>query len=197
MTKYFTNHFESDMAIMYQIIDELEIKTSTDRRVAYKKYFGETPPKGSGSATWGYTKRSYLTPTRNRKPSIYKGLYETKLKSEKPELEDIFKEFASIYIPDYFFSEVQINKNYPIQPHRDKGNLGESYIIGLGDYSGGELILQVDGKIKMIDIKNNFFKFDGCKYTHYVNKFIGNRISLVFYTQKTKEQYIELSSHLE
>ena len=33
-----------------------------------------------------------------------------------------------------------VNKNQKASSHTDINNVGESYIIGLGDYTGGELV---------------------------------------------------------
>ncbi len=101
--------------------------------------------------------------------------------------------------PDFKFSSIQFNKNYKMKKHVDKNNVGKSYIIGLGDYEGGELIIYFDGKDNpptKIDIKNKFYTFDGNKYWHEIADFTGNRISLVYYNiikdgDRTKEDFIE------
>jgi len=97
---------------------------------------------------------------------------------------ELSKDLAAELIPDFEFSTIQYNKNYKIAKHIDKRNSGVSYIIGLGDYEGGELLVYFDGKDKPptpVDIKNKFFTFDGSKYWHEVADFTGNRISLVYY----------------
>jgi hypothetical protein len=86
---------------------------------------------------------------------------------------------------DRFFkyTSIQFNKNHQCAYHKDGNNVGDSYIIGLGDYTGGELIIyDKDGKnpIKN-DIKNKFVKFNGSIYPHETAPFKGNRITLVFY----------------
>ena len=44
------------------------------------------------------------------------------------------------YLPDDFvWSTIQLNENYLSRLHCDRSNLGRSYIIGLGEYTGGEL----------------------------------------------------------
>ena len=40
------------------------------------------------------------------------------------------------------FSSLQVNFNYAAKPHVDKNNLGPSYIISLGDHTGGELVVE-------------------------------------------------------
>ena len=80
------------------------------------------------------------------------------------------------------------NKVYPFTfkystiQHIDNNNIGESIIIGLGDYEGGELIVfDKDDKPRYIDIKNRFYKFNGSQYYHATNDFTGNRVTMVFF----------------
>jgi hypothetical protein len=97
---------------------------------------------------------------------------------------ELSKDLAELYIPDFNYSTIQYNKNYKIAKHKDKRNAGISYIIALGDYEGGELLIYFDGRDKEptpVDIKNKFYTFDGTKYYHEVADFTGNRISLVYY----------------
>tara|TARA_R100001463_G_scaffold16681_1_gene43144 strand:+ start:1062 stop:2468 length:1407 start_codon:yes stop_codon:yes gene_type:complete len=107
--------------------------------------------------------------------------------TEGKKAEEIFnlsKKIADENIPDFKYSSIQYNKNYKIKKHKDKRNMGVSYIVGLGDYEGGELLIYYDGKDKpptAVDIKNKFYTFDGSKYYHEVADFTGNRISLVYY----------------
>ena len=86
--------------------------------------------------------------------------------------------------PKFKFSSIQFNKNHRSSKHTDSKNTGISYIIGLGDYTGGELIVyDKDGKnpVKK-DIRNKFYKFDGSKFPHETAPFKGERYSLVFYS---------------
>jgi hypothetical protein len=41
--------------------------------------------------------------------------------------------------PDFHFTSIQVNKNYLSAMHVDKGNVGPSYIVGVGDFKGGKL----------------------------------------------------------
>ena len=105
--------------------------------------------------------------------------------------------------PDFAFTSIQVNVNYASRPHVDRNNLGQSYIIGLGCYTGGELwvhdetgneslALQEDiGLEKLyrkgtlwrgryIDICGKWAKFNGNKL-HCTKPFKGTRYSLVYY----------------
>ena len=106
--------------------------------------------------------------------------------------------------PDFAFTSIQVNVNYASRPHVDRNNLGQSYIIGLGCYTGGELWLHDDtgnqalalqediGREKLyrkgtlwrgrdIDICGKWAKFNGNKL-HCTKPFKGTRYSLVYYT---------------
>lgn len=106
---------------------------------------------------------------------------------------------------DFKFTSIQFNKNYQIAKHIDRFNAGKSYIIALGDYEGGELLVYFEGKDSpptKVDIKNKFFTFDGYKYYHEVAPFTGNRISLVYYsvekhTDIYKEDFIKKINNMD
>ena len=98
-----------------------------------------------------------------------------------PELFKTLKRLMFAYDPDFSFTTIQVNKNIVSPPHVDKNNVGPSYIIGLGDYDGGKLV--IDGK--EYNIRNRFKKFDG-RYGHWVTPFSGTRYSLVFFTHTFK-----------
>ena len=87
------------------------------------------------------------------------------------------------YDSDFKFTSIMLNKNIKCKKHIDKYNHNLSYIIGLGHYEGGELLLyDKKGNITdSINIKDTFYKFDG--HTHHsTNDFTGERYSLVFYS---------------
>lgn len=75
-----------------------------------------------------------------------------------------------------------INKNLKCKMHYDSANVGESSIIGIGDYKGGELIVESS----TIDIRGKVFKFNGSKQLHGTADFTGDRYTVVFYTLKKK-----------
>ena len=82
------------------------------------------------------------------------------------------------------FSTIQFNKNYMCKKHIDGKNMGISHIIGLGNYTGGELLIYYDGPDKdptSVDIKNRFYSFDGASYFHETAPFQGERHTLVYF----------------
>lgn len=102
----------------------------------------------------------------------------------------LFNEFSPE--PDFKWTTIQFNSNQKSKKHKDKNNIGESYIIGLGDYEGGRLKVwhNDNEEPEYVDIKNKFYKFDGAKKYHETEDFTGTRLSLVFFNllnEKSKE----------
>ena len=176
--KYFTGDFETDCYMMYMYLDEMELFT-TQNRQKYNK-----DKKRPISNVYGTTQFSHQVGWGGKKTMKEKdpnGGYKTKLKSLYPEYEEIFNEFVDEYVGDFTFNQVVINKNFEIQPHRDAKNVGVSYIIGLGDYTGGKLCIDNGDYTEKINILNKFYTFNGREKLHGVEPFQGTRYSVVFY----------------
>ena len=78
-------------------------------------------------------------------------------------------------------STVVVNKNAQFVPHTDSGaghGQSKSMIVGLGTYSGGELVVEGD----VHDIRYRCLEFDGWKQRHWTQPFAGERYSIVFFT---------------
>jgi len=100
-----------------------------------------------------------------------------------PKVYDLLQQLASIIqfekrtgVPCSTFCT---NRNFQCKLHRDRVNQGESIIVGLGDYEGGELQVLPFGAF---DIRYRFLQFDGSKYEHGTLPFQGQRYSIVFYS---------------
>lgn len=91
--------------------------------------------------------------------------------------------FAQQELPGVRFTSIQVNKDYRATLHVDKNNLGPSWIIGLGDYTGGRLWIDDDSKAgRAVDIHgSHWFQFDGNR-PHCVLPFRGRRFTLVYFT---------------
>jgi len=80
-------------------------------------------------------------------------------------------------------STIAINRNAQFRPHTDSGagaGQSTSLIVGLGTYSGGELMVEGDKH----DIRYKAIEFDGWKQRHWTMPFKGERYSLVWFTPK-------------
>lgn len=187
---YFTNDWNSDLSILESILDQVEFYSGTERKEMLKKA-NEKHIKNSGSMLYGTTWKSYLSPTKNREKCEKTGLYKTKVFSENPELELVFKEFASLYFPEFQWSQVQLNKNYTCPPHRDSKNVGESVLVCCGNFKGGLTCVDIDNKIVKYDARDKPVKFNGAKLLHWVERYEGNRYSLVFFNSNYKKKLLK------
>ena len=179
---YFIGDWISDNVIMTSILDEIDFYSGTERKLMIK-----VPEKVGGSMLYGTTWRGYLSPTKNRTKDEETGLYKTKVYDLHPELKDVFKEFAELYFPEFVYTQVQMNKNFPCPPHKDKKNIGESVLCCFGNFTGGETCLYIDDKIVKINSQEQPQRFDGSKILHWVEQYKGTRYSLVFFNNQKQK----------
>ena len=99
------------------------------------------------------------------------------------ELLRLSKALLKSHAPRYAFHSVTINKNHASAKHVDRNNKGFSYIIGLGTYTGGELVFDSGPYKGSHNIRNKWLKFKG-DHPHWVKPFKGERYTLVFYHWK-------------
>ncbi len=123
------------------------------------------------SATFGQVKARFIKNGNivERKPNI---LY--------PELYKGLKNIAETLFPDFEYNTITLNHNLKCKAHKDSRNVGNSIILGFGNYEGGKL--NVEGE--SIDIKYKPFKFNGAEKTHYTEDFTKERWSAVYFYRK-------------
>lgn len=113
---------------------------------------------------------------------FYKGTLQSSSYTKKyPHMMLIFKEFMDQHYPDFEFKSVYVNKNTICKKHLDSKNVGESLLVGLGLYTGGQTILYIEDKPKAFHIKTNSIIFNGSEILHESKPFKGIRYSLVFF----------------
>ena len=194
---YLTSVFHADVGIVFQMLEEIEFYSGTERQ----KMIRHKNDNSMGSMLYGYTWKGFLKYDKEgkkitRTPSIYSGLYQTKCRDLYPHLEELFREFSELYFPEFRWTSIQLNKNFPCPRHVDSANVGTSILLCLGNYTGGELVIEDfkgDGEDAIIDNKNSIFQFNGSKYYHWVKPFTGKRYSVVFFSNKqvAKKMYPE------
>jgi len=143
--------------------------------------------------------RKSFRPNVNDKKYEYMIFHWNHQKFHRPSLSKCSKEYPKVYKlimdlikrhdEDFVFTSVIVNKNNVCKKHKDKGNNGESYIVGIGDYEGGELVIE-DTEY---NIKNKFIKFNGCEKYHYNKEFTGTRYSLVYYNHQPIRTYLNIN----
>ena len=153
-----------------EAFDEI-IKELKRQPIATNKYRTKA---GSGqSQTFGIVNRRCLPPDFSRQNWL------------RPMLYHMLLEFAQKYVT-IPFNSITINQNYRASAHRDKNNVGDSFLVAFGRYNGGDL------KILEGDLSGNHNVWckpiitDFSKVLHEVDYFMGDRYSLVFYTFQSK-----------
>ena len=92
------------------------------------------------------------------------------------------KETKSPFSPS---THCTVNRNIEYTPHFDNGrgqDLTHSMIVGLGDYTGGALVVDGDPH----DIRYKPLTFDGWNQIHSTKPFSGERFSLVWFTPEVR-----------
>lgn len=118
-----------------------------------------------------------LVPYRGQYFCDYKTSGVSRFNKKYSLLYDKLRDLIKNYDSSFNYTTIQVNKNIVCNPHTDKNNIGLSYIIGLGDYEDGNLMIEEDE----YDIKNKFILFDG-KKIHYNKSFTGDRYSIIYFT---------------
>jgi hypothetical protein len=159
-----------------------EIQKELERQpIPMKKY---RPTSGDGrSQAFGIVNRRCLPPDYSRQCWTRSYLYKLLL--------DYGREHVSIP-----YTSITVNQNYKADAHRDKGNVGQSYLVGFGDYSGGNLEIH-EGPLKGLHDIRQPMVADFTKVLHSVKEFQGSRYSLVYYTCKKSDGLPEASVELQ
>ena len=178
---YFIGDIDADCYILEEILSTIEYKSGSSRYALCKT------KKGNGSILYGNTWRSYLKKdkegnniSRTKDPKNI-GKYLSKAQESYPELMDIMEEFRDLYFPDFKFTHLMLNKNYPVDWHLDAANVGESVIIAVGDFLNGEIEIKKDSDVLVVNVHNKPYKFNGSKLQHRAGKFTGDRYAVVFF----------------
>jgi hypothetical protein len=103
---------------------------------------------------------------------------------EDPQLHYLLMKFALTNMPPGFtFTSIQVNDSYKCAAHKDKHNEGDSYIIGFGNYTGGELVLRQEGGLGVsYNIRHRPLLFNGAEIEHETKDWEGRRWTIVFHT---------------
>ena len=131
------------------------------------------------SMVLGQTMKMYCSKEKDaqrcRRPSRHNKKYPGLLKRSKALLKS--------HAPRYAFHSVTINNNHASAKHVDMNNKGFSFIIGLGNYTGEELVFDSGPHKGSHNIRNRWLKFKG-DHPHWVKPFKGAIYTVVFYHWK-------------
>jgi hypothetical protein len=156
---------------MLKILQATDFPKNTGRANVLKK--GQT---FSQSMVLGKVRKLYSS--CNGKICLVESRHNKKIKAVLKAAKALLKQHAPGYRPQ----ALTINKNHAAAKHTDKCNNPPSYIIGLGNFTGGELVFsdKTSPHYGTHNIKNKFLKFDEST-EHYVKPFKGERYTVVYY----------------
>jgi len=103
----------------------------------------------------------------------------------RPYLYKLLLDFGDKFV-DISYNAITVNQNYRALPHYDKNNLGVSYLVGFGSYTGGELRIHEGDLSGNHSVQNKALVTDFSKVLHSVLPFEGERYSLVYYWFQNK-----------
>ena len=95
----------------------------------------------------------------------------------REQIEQILPEW---FIPGEHFT-ITINKDVTCYPHKDQGNVGDSAILFLGDFKGGELLGE-DGTV--LSEKRVWHRFNGAEVLHWNLPHEGTKLTIVLSNNK-------------
>ena len=158
-------------------VSGIKSKTQVGRDIEFKRISINGFP--CESLTFGTFENRFKKKNEGRiAPSVWNNRY--------PEIYQEILDLSLYIIPENFNTKntmnITLNKNLKCLPHIDNQNTGLSIIIGLGNYTGGRLILHhTETDLEYINIHNKPYIFDGTKIKHSTEDFIGERYSIIFY----------------
>ena len=100
--------------------------------------------------------------------------------SKYPEIYNQLKKLIHEIDENFEYDCITLNHNFLSKPHFDKNNKSPSIIIGLGNYEGGELVIENCE----FDIKNKPLIFHGGTTRHWTNNYEGDRYSIIYFKIK-------------
>ena len=123
----------------------------------------------------------------------------SKVTKSYPQFVRVLNEFLWDHLPkkiarEFRWSSIAFNVGLKCKRHRDTGNAGPSAATGLGDYTGGALMIwpDDDGKTTLdkldfedagfLNSHNRVVMFDG-RQAHEVQEYVGSRNSIVWYSK--------------
>jgi len=138
----------------------------TDKRISVNRYRSKV---GEGrSQAFGMVRKRSQAPDLSRQSWLDAKLHHLLMKFA----------LVNVTIP---FTSIQVNDSYLCAPHKDTHNFGDSYIVGFGPYTGGELVLKNPTDVEY-NIRHRPILFNGSEIEHYTKQFTGRRFTIVYHT---------------
>lgn len=114
------------------------------------------------------------------------GIKEYATNRRHPELLRALAEFGNTVVPlGWDYNGITLNHGVKANKHKDTKNLGPSVIIGIGDFTGGDIRVwnAEDKDPKDIKLHDQPVMFNGGLLFHQTTPFKGERYTMIFYKQ--------------
>lgn len=106
------------------------------------------------------------------------GFGEFKNNSVNPELYQVLVKLGEMIVPPFIpWTAIQVNKNYQTNPHVDGNNIGLSFSVSFGEFTGGELVVEGEP----FQTRYSPIIFNGALHEHWNKPISGQRYSLVYF----------------
>jgi len=158
----------------YDLLQELDesafaplLEHLSANKVAINKYRTKVGP--GRSQCFGMVRKRSMAPDLSRQSWM------------DPKMHWLLMRFALDYLPCTFrFTSIQVNENYKCAEHKDIHNDGLSYIVGFGQYTGGDLMFPETKQ--RFNIRHRPMLFNGSNILHSTDDWTGCRYSFVYHT---------------
>jgi|688.fasta_scaffold07436_9 hypothetical protein len=101
----------------------------------------------------------------------------------RPYLYKLLLDFGKQHVP-IPWNAITCNQSYKADKHYDKNNVGDSFLVSFGKYTGGDLLIHEGDLSGNHNICYKPIVTDFSKVLHSVEEFEGERYSLVYYYYK-------------
>ena len=86
-------------------------------------------------------------------------------------------------------TSITLNHGVKAKKHKDGFNIGDSVIVGIGEYEEGKLRVYSDEtQYVAYDIKDKPLMFNGAVLAHETEDFTGDRYTIIIYSQRPKNR---------
>ena len=117
----------------------------------------------------------------------FKGYREFVANKQYPELLKRLVAFGNRVVPKgWDYETITVNHGVKAKKHKDVGNAGDSVIIGIGDFTGGDIKVwdEEDKNPEEYNLHDQPLMFNGANHFHQTMPFKGDRYTFIFYRQK-------------
>ena len=97
---------------------------------------------------------------------------------------ELATKYMTLYNPSFQYTSIQFSRCMQTPRHVDKNNVGDSIIVGIGDYEGGTIDIYDGDNITPINIWHTPHRFNANTTYHKTGNFSGIRFTITWYTVK-------------